>query len=403
MDLVWQALARAKGVARQVIHHLDYRQHVPEDSLDAPSGHGPASSSDVDAQADVQPVADTGAEPVIPPASSERAAEERPYDAPPLPRAPGPLKSVLRAPGDAKRRSHVMFHDGQGPLKHTIATADEGHTASHVVPLSGLFTELDLPESPALLDFRMSGLSTGRVAVNRFTAQVKPHARSLAGSAQAWLNTSLSVIERLAILRDARRELKALTELTEAFMNDLSSGQAGRISRGDAHRLLDRLEDKLLDLRANQARVNGQIEGQEALQRAKVENLGYVSDEASGTEESDDDSNSCSGLDFDGLEGFDQGDTAAIVAKIRGPVFDLLAQISELEDQFVRAGQVPADQQRAAQGIVARLGQLDRLLSIHVSTWDGTDSSFKDWIQGKREAVQLELREWQGVLDHIGG
>jgi len=403
IDLVWQALAGAKTVARQMTHHLCCRQHVPDDTLDAPSGHGLSYGSGADTQEDVQAVAAAGADPVTPPASSERPAEEQPYDAPPSPRAPSPLKSVLRSPGDAKRRSHVRFDDGQGPLQHTTATADETRTVIRVRPLSGLFTELDLPASTALLDFRISGLSTARAAVNRFTAQVKPHACSLASSAQAWLNIRLSVSERLDILRDAQRELKALTELTEAFMKDLSSGQAGRISQGDAHHLLDMLEDKLLDLRANQARVNGQIEGQEAMQRAGVENVCDVPDEASVAEESDDESSSCSGLDFDGLDAFDHGDTAAVVATMRGPVFDLLEQISDLEDQFVRADQAPADRQRAAQGIVDGLGRLNRLLSLHISTCGGHAGGFKDWLQGKKEAVQLELGEWQGVLDHIDG
>lgn len=426
MGLVWQALARVKSAALQVVRHLDCRQGLPVDSLEPPSSYARVSGTGVDAAADVhvavhamadgvadvviEPVADAGADPVTPPASSERAAEELPHDAPPSPPATSPLKSVLRRPEGMVRKEGAT-------LSFDTSLNERKITTKRSNPKKGVQPSLSMVESwrkrplPSLfpdrrlLNFKMATQSSGRASVDAFEADVQPHVFMLNTTVDYWMDDTLTTTRRLTVLNEARSELQGLTSLTQNFSESVRSGQASEIDGSDARCLLETLEDKLLDLGFAQARLQGLIEEQESLQRAEAENarlasLGPSSDEES-TEESSDDNNAYQGLDFSGIDDFKQGSAAFAVKGMRGAISRLLDEISDLKDEAGERGQTLAGQILAVEGIVEKLAQLHRVLAVNVNEYIGRNNEFQEWMSEKMDSVQLEFQEWERALNRL--
>lgn len=425
MDLVWQALARAKSAALQVARHLDCRQGLPADALEPPSSYAPVSGSGVDAATDVHevvhamaervypPVVDvviesvavTGAGTVTPPASSERAAEGLPHDASHTPKVPSPLKSVLRPPEGVKREESVTFSPGTAFYQRTRTNHMKPGIQPSISMVERWRRQPLIDDANELLDFTMGQLPCRSASVEAFTTRVDPDVFMLRTSVDYWRDDSLSSERRLTVLKQARSNLQDLTLLTQDFRESVRSGQAVDITGLYADRLLETLEDKLIDLGFAQARLQAHIEEQESLQRAEIENARIAHMGLSRSEETaveiDEDSDAAVGLDFEELDTFAYGDTAGVVRRLRDPMCARLGRIFDLERQIGEPGQTRVEQLRSVEGLVEDLGQLDKLLSRHLAQYTGKNHDFKVWMDQKITEVRLTFQDWDRALSRI--
>lgn len=427
MGLVWQALARVKSVTLQVVRHLDCRQGLPAESLQPPSSYEPVSSTPVDADAPVQAAvqvavhavvemaADAGAAPVKPAESSEPAAEERPHDAPPSPapspEAPSPLKSIALPVLHAKRTRSVTVTD----QKEIRLIPGRSWSTPRLQPsLSSAPVETATDESshsnrffvdPSSLDYELPALSSSPASVQTFKGVVQTHLFWLSSYADDWSDPEKdhSLDMRLSILDNTLEDLEQLAQAVERLKTDLESGQAGDMDAGDSQRLLEFLDDKQLDLRANEARMNGLKAGFEFLLRAKM---------ASGSDQplvpcisetsTDDDSDSgYQGLDFSRINDFSQGGAGIIVKGMRGAIVRLLDEISDLKEEAGERGQTLDGQILAVEGIVEKLGELHRVLSDNLNAYIGRNYDFEEWMYEKMDDIHVELQEWERALDRL--
>ena len=390
MGLVWQALAQVKSAALQVVRHLDCRQGLPVDSLEPPSSYAPVSSTGVDAASDAHVAVHVLADVV---------AEELPHEAPPSPQEPSPLKSVLRSPGG--RRNGPEFVD-RSPIP-----------AIRTFGIRSLFTGPTWPGSWGLLDFSLLTPAIDDPSVHAFSSAVASPAAQLKTQAQEWKKPTLTVRERRAMLEGIRHELRSLMAHTQAFMKTVASGQIEEIGGNDAEWQLEKLENKLINLRVSEARINAHIEEQEAMLRAGIEVIPvdlpaplpriprFGTEESSSSDPSADDSSSYTGLDFEGIDTFERGDTAAVVNQMRDPLCELLEAITELEDQAEQKGQTLRGKVLAGKGLIECLSDLQTLLSSHLAQYGGSNSRFKEWMNERLREVQLELDGMEAVLARL--
>lgn len=416
MGLVWQALSRVKSVALQVVRHLDCRQGLPVDSLEPPSSYAPVSKTPVDADAHVQvaellaePVADAGAAPVKPADSSEPATEELPHDVPTS--ATGRPKSVLRSPGGGLRQRGVTFSDGMRPIKDSEVAIESSTSVVYTPKVVSLFQDLDLPPgSSDLLDFTLPPLLCGDGPVKAFQQAVSGHVFRLCGHVENWKQTSYQISARLDMLGEVGQELQGLITLTKDFMESLKSQRPTGVTAREVQKLLDVLEDKLIDLQANVARTNAHMEGQRSLLRAGIEsvepapikpetpNAPSYDDCADFSEASSDDDNAYRGLDFSALEYFVQNSSTEYAAKAMYiPITRLVDEISDLKNEAGEQGQTIDGQVLAVEGIVDRLEDLQAVLRSNLCN----DEDLGNWMLEKMDEVQLELQEWERALDSL--
>jgi len=423
MGLVWQALARVKSATLQVVRHLDCRQGLPADSLEPPSSYAPVSSTPVDADTPVpvavqvavhevvEMVADAGAAPDQPAESSEPAAEELPHDAPPSPapssEAPSPLKSIALPQQRAKRTRSVTVTDREQvfPIparprsKQGSAPAPVAEAPDEDSPSDGFFVDT------TSLDYRLPALSSSHASVEAFKEAVQTHVFWLSSHADNWSDPEQehSPESRQTILDNTLQELKELAQAVERLKTDLESGQAGDMDAGDAQRLLEFLDDKKLDLRTNEARVNGLKLELEFLQKKPVASATTQPSGPSSSETSTDDDSACGyqGLDFSGLDAFSRGGAGFIVKSMRGDIANLLDDISVLKDEAGERGQTLVGQALAVEGIVEKLGALHDVLTVNLDRYIGRDNEFQEWMYGKMDDVAIELEEWARALDRL--
>lgn len=365
VDLVWQALHCAQGMARQALRYLDCRPCLPSDTLEAPAAaHQP--------------------EPMMPPAQAERAAEEPPHSAPALPVAPASLKSVLLPPDHAKRTRSVRFAENlptyKTPARVSIDSTSESESEDED-PGHSLPTLLN---NASCLDFSLLNTPTKDAATAGFEHAVQEHVFSLQSHEELWNNPRLNLGQRIELVLDCKKHLQELRTLVRDLMKALRIDPKARV---DAAEINKALFQKRIELAREIRRADELIT--QCKQALEAENNAGSESDSSDVED---------GLDFSRISHYSKGDTQAIVRSMYDPLVALVNKLCALKHAALKNQSGSFDWQLSAQSIVTNLNQMEDLLMDHVLAYGGRNREFVQWISDKSDALKLERLGWERKL-----
>lgn len=352
MDLVWQALHGAQGMARQVLRYLDCRPGLPSDTLEAPAAaHQPA--------------------PMMSLASAERAAEEPPQSAPALPVGPAPLKSVLLPPDHARRTRPVRFAENLPTYKTPARATTESTSESDSDDEDSVHSMPMLLRDAACLDFSLLKAPTHDTATAGFQQAVRKPVLNLQSSVELWSNPRLKLDQRLDLLQGSRVQLQELSTLVSDFKSSLNNDPK---AKAHSTEIIQALFNKLIVLGWEIRHTDELIaQCEEALEPENA-------------------------LDLNGISRFARGDTEVIVRSMHDPLLKLATKYNDLEETATNSPPGTFDWQLAAKGIVSSLKRMEDLLMDHVLAYRGRDRGFVQWISNKTTALQQERLCWENKL-----
>lgn len=367
MDLVWQALHGAQGMARQALRYLDCRPRQPSDTLEAPAAaHRP--------------------EPMMPPAQAERAAEEPPHSAPALPVSPAPLKSVLLPEVHGKRTQTVRFADApsvrhippRNPLACTGAPGPQRQDSGPSLP--------PLLQDASCLDFSLLNTHTKDAATEGFKRAAQEQVLSLQSCLELWNNPRVNLDQRMEVLQDCKQRFQDLHKLVHGFKKALKTDPTSQ-THADVAETSRTLANRLVELEQEVVHADKLI----AQCKKALEAENNVSSESESSDAEDP-------LDFNGISRFAKGDTEVIVRSMYDPLVELATEYNELEEAVKDSPPGTFDWQLAAKNIVVNLDQMEDLLMDHVLAYGGRNREFVQWISDKSDALKQERLGWERKL-----